>query len=329
MLIATSSGVKRVAFSPVMQALENLGDEIAQRIKAKPDGRTKALLEAWNSKARISDVEQVAISSGLPGSIVSAITRSEKFQKFWEITAYEPNELMAAARMVGRLVSNDDTRAILSNIKSAPRVMTPILDDLSSEAVEELERSQLKMPNEQGRLLAEWLRGKPDIIANDGLVYPESILRKWNVSLTEFKLRSQNIDALCAWGPKHGPTVLINRNGRLSHFPTGRRSSLAHEICHLLVDREGSLPVAEVFGGEVPKVPEQRANAFGAELLLTRNAALMVYLKLRDVEEAIEAIAKNYDVSFEVAAWQLLNSRAELSASQRQLLLKHTYRHAA
>ena len=55
----------------------------------------------------------------------------------------------------------------------------------------------------------------------------------------------------------------------------------------------------------------------------------MAYLKLRDVEESLEAIAKNYKVSFEVAAWQLLNSRAELSASQRQLLLKHTYRYAA
>jgi Zn-dependent peptidase ImmA (M78 family) len=145
----------------------------------------------------------------------------------------------------------------------------------------------------------------------------------------EIELRSQNIDALCAWGPRHGPTVLINRNGRLSHFPTGRRSSLAHEICHLLVDRKGSLPVAEVFGGEVPKVPEQRANAFGAELLLTRDAALTIFLRIRDVEEALGEIAKNYRVSFEVAAWQLLNSRAELSASQRQLVLKHTYRHAA
>ena len=329
MLIATSSGVKRLVLSPVMEALEKLGDEIAERIKAKSDGRTKTISEAWKAKGCISDVDQVEISSGLPRSTISAITENAEFKTFWEVTAYEPNELMAAARMVGRLVSNDDTRAIINNIKSAPRIKTTILDDLSSEAVKELEKSQLKMPNEQGRLLAEWLRGKPDIIAEDGLVYPEAILKKWNVKLTEIDLRSQNIDALCAWGPKHGPTVLINRSGRLSHFPTGRRSSLAHEICHLLVDRKGSLPVAEVFGGEVPKVPEQRANAFGAELLLTRSAALMTYLRLRDVEGALEAIAKNYNVSFEVAAWQLLNSRAELSASQRQLLLKHTYRYGA
>ncbi len=329
MLIATLSGVKRVAFSPVMETLEKLGDEIAQRIKAKSDGRTKTILEAWKAKKSISDVDQVEISSGLPRSTINAITKNEEFKTFWEVTASEPNELMAAARMVGRLISNDDTRAILSSIKSEPRVKTPTLDDLSLEAVKELERSRLKMPNEQGRLLAEWLRGKPEIIAKDGLAYPEEILRKWNVRLTEIELRSQNIDALCAWGPRHGPIVLINRNGRLSHYPTGRRSSLAHEICHLLVDRKGSLPVAEVFGGEVPKVPEQRANAFGAELLLTRNDALMVYLKLRDVEDALVEIANNYKVSFEVAAWQLLNSHAELSTSQRQLLLKHTYRHAA
>ena len=326
---ATLSGVKRVAFSPVMETLEKLGDEIAQRIKAKSDGRTKTILEAWKAKKSISDVDQVEISSGLPRSTINAITKNEEFKTFWEVTASEPNELMAAARMVGRLISNDDTRAILSSIKSEPRVKTPTLDDLSLEAVKELERSRLKMPNEQGRLLAEWLRGKPEIIAKDGLAYPEEILRKWNVRLTEIELRSQNIDALCAWGPRHGPIVLINRNGRLSHYPTGRRSSLAHEICHLLVDRKGSLPVAEVFGGEVPKVPEQRANAFGAELLLTRNDALMVYLKLRDVEDALVEIANNYKVSFEVAAWQLLNSHAELSTSQRQLLLKHTYRHAA
>jgi Zn-dependent peptidase ImmA (M78 family) len=227
------------------------------------------------------------------------------------------------------LVSNDDTREIINCIKSAPRVKTTILDELSSEAVKELKKCQLKMPNEQGRLLAEWLRGKPEIVSKDGLVDPEAVLTKWNVKPREIELRSQHIDALCAWGPKHGPTVLINRNGRLSHYPTGTRSSLAHEICHLLVDRKGSLPLVEVLGGEVPKVPEQRANAFGAELLLTRNAARMAYLELRgDVEEAVQAIAKDYRVSFEVAAWQLLNSRPELSASQRQLLLKYTYLYA-
>jgi len=328
MLIATSLGVERVPFSPVMETLEMLGDTIAERIKTKSDKRTQAILNAWKEKLRIDDIDKVEISSGLPRSTIRAITQGESFNAFWEVAAYEPSELMAAARMVGRLVSDDDTRAILSNIKSAPRVQTPILDELSSQAVRELEKSKLKMPNEQGRLLAEWLRSRSDIVARDGLVYPESILKRWNLTLAEIELRSQNIDALCAWGAKHGPIVLINKNGRLSHYPTGRRSSLAHEICHLLVDRNGSLPVAEVFGGEVPRIPEQRANAFGAELLLTRSAALSVYLKSNDVEEALHAIAKNYNVSFEVAAWQLLNSQAELSTNQRQVLLKHTYRYA-
>ena len=328
MLIATAFGVERVAFSAAMEALEQLGDKIAERIQEGTDQRAKAILQAWQAKRNISDFDQVEIASGLPTSTITAITKGEDFKKFWEVTAaeYEPNELMAAARMAGRLVSDDDTRAILNNIKSIQRFQTPVLDKLSSEAIPVLERCSSKMPHEQGRLLAEWLRAKPDTVAKDGLVYPESILSKWNVSLREIELHSQNIDALCAWGLKHGPTVLLNKNGRLSHYPTGRRSSLAHEICHLLVDRKGSLPVAEVFGGEVPKVPEQRANGFGAELLLPRTSALTALIEVGDAEKALEQLAKDYNVSFEIAAWQLLNSGAELSASQRQLLLKHTYR---
>jgi hypothetical protein len=233
MLIATAFGVERVTFSAAMEALEQLGDKIAERIKERTDQRAKAILQAWQAKRSISDFDQVEIASGLPKSIISAITKGNDFKKFWEVTAaeYEPNELMAAARMVGRLVSDDDTRAILNSIKSLQRVQTPVLDKLSSEATPVLERCSSKMPHEQGRLLAEWLRAKPDIVAKDGLVYPESILSKWNVSLREIELHSQNIDALCAWGLKHGPTVLLNKNGRLSHYGQ-RHQGQGHHCSH-------------------------------------------------------------------------------------------------
>src|SRR5260370_11971389 len=49
MLVYTSSGVKRLVLSPVMEALEELGDQIAEPIKAKTDGRTKTILEAWKA----------------------------------------------------------------------------------------------------------------------------------------------------------------------------------------------------------------------------------------------------------------------------------------
>jgi Zn-dependent peptidase ImmA (M78 family) len=328
MLIATSSGIEKGSFRAVMDALEELGNNIADRIKNAEDSRTTAILEAWQAKANISDIDQVEITSGLPESAIAAISGGEEFRKFWEITgvSFEPNELMAAARMVGRLVSNDDTEAILRSIKAAPKIKTPRLDELSSLALSELEKFDSRMPHEQGRSLAEWFRKQPGIVDKNGFVDPEAILKGWGVPLSEVDLRSQNIDALCAWGARHGPAVLLNKNGRLSHFPTGRRSSLAHEICHLLVDRKGSLPVAEVFGGEVPKLPEQRANAFGAELLLSRSRARDAFLRFKDIERSLEDLAKDYVVSFEVAAWQLLNSGVKFSSHERNLLLKHTYR---
>jgi Zn-dependent peptidase ImmA (M78 family) len=329
MLIATALGVERVAFSQAIDALEKLGNKIAERIGGKTDPRTRAILDAWKGKEIVPAIDQVEICSGLPKSTIKAITQASDFNTFWEIQQNEPNELLAAARMVGRLASDQDTRAILDRIKAAPKTETPLLDELSAEAAKELDKLKSRMPSEQGRLLAEWLRARPGIVAKDGLVYPDEILKKWSVSLTEIELRSQNIEALCAWGTRHGPVVLLNRNGLLSHYPTGRRSSLAHEICHLLVDRSGSLPVAEVFGGEVPKLPEQRANAFGAELLLTRSAAQAAFVRIQNVEEALSQLATTYNVSFEVAAWQMLNSRAELSTGQRSELLKHTFRYAA
>jgi Zn-dependent peptidase ImmA (M78 family) len=55
---------------------------------------------------------------------------------------------------------------------------------------------------------------------------------------------SDRIDAVACWGPRHGPAVLLNREGRHAHTERGARATLAHEICHLLIDRQGSLPLA-------------------------------------------------------------------------------------
>jgi hypothetical protein len=82
MLIATSFGVDRVAFAPVMETLEKLGNKIAERIKAKTDERTKTILEAWKGREGIVDIDQVEISSGLPRSTITAITRGEDFKAF-------------------------------------------------------------------------------------------------------------------------------------------------------------------------------------------------------------------------------------------------------
>lgn len=60
--------------------------------------------------------------------------------------------------------------------------------------------------------------------------------------------------------------------------PWGERMVLAHELCHLLIDRHQARPLKILSGPWAPPLLERRANAFAAELLLP-TAALRAALK--------------------------------------------------
>lgn len=123
-------------------------------------------------------------------------------------------------------------------------------------------------PFEQGYQLARWLRAQLQIEDREAFE-PEKLLADEGVKVEEYDLDSAEIDAIACWGAID-PLILLNRNEKArAATPNGRRSTLAHEICHLLIDRTRALPVAEVLGGEVDDESEKRANAFAAELLTT------------------------------------------------------------
>ena len=91
----------------------------------------------------------------------------------------------------------------------------------------------------------------------------------------------------------------------------GARFTLAHELCHLLLDTKGSLPVAEVLGGSVPNAPEERANAFAAEFLLPESAAGLAYTTSANVQDALNSLTYKYGVTKTLAAWQILKRFGE------------------
>jgi Zn-dependent peptidase ImmA (M78 family) len=143
------------------------------------------------------------------------------------------------------------------------------------------------------------------------LVDPECILSGWGVQICEIELPDSaiDLDAVAVWGPRHGPVVLMNTSegARCSH-EYGRRSTLAHEICHLLLDREHGLPMAEVLGGLTPESLEQRARAFAVEFLLPRSQAIAAMHGGGSVESILAGLKDKYQVSREVAAWQIVNA---------------------
>ena len=115
-------------------------------------------------------------------------------------------------------------------------------------------------------------------IVEDQKVDVESVLERLGVEVRTVGLHCEGLDAVAAWG-SHGPVVVVNPDGMHAKSAAGRRATLAHELCHLLLDRERRLPVADVQGRSVRPSHarlERRANAFAAEFLLPPLSAAAV-----------------------------------------------------
>ncbi|NCC37332.1 MAG: ImmA/IrrE family metallo-endopeptidase, partial [Chloroflexia bacterium] len=232
-----------------------------------------------------------------------------------------PGELLMAARMTASTLGPEQQRKLLCALKALPSVTTPGLDRLSAQAPSSLTHDE--PPYVQGYQLAQWLRQQL-AIPDDAPICPERYLKDWGVHLDRINMAA-GIDAVAAWGARHGPAVLVNIDAHSrASTENGLRTTLAHEICHLLIDRAEALPVAEVLGGQVPRWAEQRANAFAAELLLPRAQAARACREAADLIEAATHLERAFRVSRELTMNQINNSDIgqHLSDSDKQRLAR-------
>ncbi|MBI4820404.1 MAG: ImmA/IrrE family metallo-endopeptidase [Deltaproteobacteria bacterium] len=304
-------------------SLDELGQTLIPRLEGSRDPRAGEACAAWKSRNEISALDFVTASTGLESTIVTEVA-GEAIEEVFELTG-EGNELLAVARMIGAPVSAELIRTTLESVRGIEKRTLPDLDRLSADCCGAL-GSERKKPFEQGEDAARWLRSR---LGARGRAEPRAILEQWNVILAETRT-DPSLDAICVWGRRHGPAVLLNRAGRHAQSPAGERSSLAHEIGHILLDRGDALPFAEVFGGRVPEAIEQRARAFSAELLLPRAEVLEAFkeatLRNQPIDRLVESLAVNYGTSREIVAWQLKKSGAELSNSEKTYLRRFVSR---
>jgi len=299
----------------VTRTLSELGECLVARVSGLDDARAAAAVDAWSTKDSVSVEEFVETSTGLPIEDLRAIAGDRSLQDAWGITDnYQPNELLAAARMIGKALDPEVIRTVTERVKNLELGYTPSLDQLSGVAREEMRDGR---PFDQGYALAAWLRGQRGL--EDRPVDPRAVLEHWGVDCIEFELPSAALDAICSWGPRHGPAILINKAGRHS---TGwaLNATLAHEICHLLVDRGHGLPLGEVLGGRVPDRLEARARAFAAEFLLPRSVAEAVFIETGSVKGALRRLSAKYRVSGELGAWQIVNSGVYLPRPESEYI---------
>ena len=91
---------------------------------------------------------------------------------------------------------------------------------------------------------------------------------KLRVQISKINLSDPEVRAVSVFGPTQKPHVFCNRLTRWGHSIEVERFTLAHELCHFLLDREWGGALAVASGPWAPLVIEQRANAFAAAFLM-------------------------------------------------------------
>ena len=97
---------------------------------------------------------------------------------------------------------------------------------------------------------------------------PAAILESLGVKRHEIDLSDAKVRAVAICGDGLQPVVAINQSCTNNKSEPGLRFTLAHELCHFLIDREIGVPLAVASGPWAPLDIEQRANAFASEFLL-------------------------------------------------------------
>ena len=146
-------------------------------------------------------------------------------------------------------------------------------------------------------------------IARELPVAVESLLDHFGISVETIALHDQSVRAVALAGPKHRPAVLVNDNVAYRSVQT-RRFTLAHELCHILHDRNYGATLALASGPWAPVDVEKRANAFAAMLLMPTDLVGSVVRKLTsrlDSPGAIWEVANAFQTSFTATLDHLWN----------------------
>jgi Zn-dependent peptidase ImmA (M78 family) len=163
------------------------------------------------------------------------------------------------------LVDVKKLAANLVKLYSPARAQTKI-DELARS--EPLENSD-ERPWDQGYLLASDFIDELRLLeSGQESVDVEAVCESLGIGIATIRLEDDNIRAVAIAGPTHAPAILLNENHPTYLFPSGKRFTIAHELCHLVFDRTYATQLALASGPWAPRDIEKRANSFAAQLLM-------------------------------------------------------------
>lgn len=321
--------VIRASFTDCLIVLRDICDKIAESCKDSSHQRVATAVASWKSLRYIDPAEYISLQGRCVSDMLSVVQGDDSASGFWEIPAQidlreaaNDSQLLAAARMTAPVVEDPAViRTILQLIKSAPKASCRQLDAISAEAHDFLSRRPLAYPYAYGYALAEWVRDSW-LKTSQNRFDIEGLIADLSIGVEAVNFETSAIEAIAIWG-SHGPHIFLNTEHSYHQNTRRRRMTLAHELCHLLIDRKGALPAVDVLGGAVDHFIEQRANAFAAELLLPRVSVVTLWSSGKPLfNDLIKRLMSEFDISKSVACAQIFNSNIydQLSAEERKVV---------
>ena len=307
---ASDSTAALVDTEDLLGALERIGHGLAVRLPS-----AHAAVQGWRSRAPSSEADvQLFQARLLDVSPATLLSLGVPLATSAADLVY-PDDLQVAARRVRGRLGESALRVALQRIRQYPEKPTEDLDELAARLTASVPIRGGEPPHEHGQRCAAWLRQDLGVV-EDARIDVEAVVRRLGIDVDSANLQDAAVDAFAAWG-SHGPVVMVNTRGRHSRSFGGRRATIAHELCHLLLDRRQEMPVSDVCGSGVRTgigFVERRANAFAAELLLPRRVAVRRLAELSGVFETVERLRRQFGVGITLALHQMDNHPEDVSA---------------
>jgi Zn-dependent peptidase ImmA (M78 family) len=195
-----------------------------------------------------------------------------------------------------------------TNLQDVALLTSHIIDNYVNDAGPWLSRLDLPLdvgevgqltPGEQGSRLGQQAC---ELLGGDtgGWVDIQSVIHNLDIEVSGLDLSDDEVRAVSVFGPTQRPHVFYNRRTRWGQTEAVQRFTLAHELCHLLLDREHGDELAIATGPWAPVGIEQRANAFAAAFLMPTwllRDALAAANAPADDPETIRAVSAKLRVS--------------------------------
>lgn len=309
MRIVSETADIHIPLNRAMEELTRLGKAIAQSVSGQ-SLRGRKILSEWNNfnKGLASDTI-ISLNTGLPIERLRVLAENDNLENYFGSASLEqPEPLQIAARMTRFTLLAQEQKQVLQTVQRMS--MTPLTDSfmhLRDQAEKELTNLNDIKAYDQGYRLAQWLRDKLKIGEN-GSVDPEKLLGAWGISISKM-IVSESVDAIARWEEKQAG-ILVNTQGLRAQLPWGRRSTLAHELAHLLVDTRHAMPAVEVLSRRTDALWEKRANAFTAEFLLPVSqvvSEMPQIIRPETIKTVLERLSERFEVGHIIVARQIQN----------------------